>query len=150
MKKNISINVLFIFVLMLFSLFVSHELSANEKQQISDGRLSELMVQIFTRRENARKYVLEAEKKLEKINDTVLKHAVAGAIGGAVSAAAVRGGLTTMIIGAAIGALANITQGLVYEYFEVQDLFDKANYESNLADVLEKFVLENAHVKGSY
>lgn len=111
-------------------------------EKISDPKLKELMQSIYKYRENAKKYILAAEDLRMNITDKALRDAIAGAIGSAVVAA--RGGLTTVIIAAAIGALSGLTVGMYYQYMDIKDLLELAEAESKKADMLEQYVIANA------
>lgn len=111
-------------------------------EHITDKKLRETMRAIFQYRENAKFFILEAEAIRKKIPDKMMRDAISGAIAGAV--VGISGGITSAMIASAATALANITTGLVQEYFEIVDLFDQARLESEKADILEKYVLANA------
>lgn len=122
----------------------SPELDNFSVEQITDPKLRETMQAIFQYRENAKKFILEAEQIRKSIKDKLLKDAIAGALCGTV--VALPYGITTIMISASLNALANITVNLMYQYYDILELVEKAKQESEKADILEKYVLVNAFI----
>lgn len=163
---NKHLNNIFYSILILTTTFFTSELSSEESsfymnnqnllpifspdlenfsvEQITDPKLRETMQAIFQYRENAKKFILEAEQIRKSIKDKLLKDAIAGALCGTV--VALPYGITTIMISASLNALANITVNLMYQYYDILELVEKAKQESEKADILEKYVLVNAFI----
>lgn len=112
-------------------------------EKISNPKLRETMRAIFQYRENAKLFILQAEELRKALPDKAAKQAITGAISGVI-AATLSGNLTTILIGAGIGALANVATCYYNEIGEIRSLLEMAKMESEKADLLEQYVLVNA------